>query len=588
MKNIIKLLAVSCLFVSCEDMFTPQIENNLDIDHIYNNASYAQGLLANGYTRIPIDGWSFNDVATDDAVSNDNNNGYRKMASGTWAADRNPMDRWTSCRSAIHYLNLFLSETDKVNWAADELVAGMFNDRMKGEAYGLRGMYMYYLLQAHGGWTEDGRLLGIPLLTEAETTESDFNQPRATFDECMKQVYADLDKAIELLPVDYADIARDADVPAKYKNKGVTAAQYTRVFGDLVRLRMTGRIAEGVRAQAALLAASPAFASGSTTTWTDAAQYAATVLDRIGGIGGLDNSGNTWYANSNEIESLKAGENPAEILWRTGSESSSSLESDHFPPTLYGKGRLNPSQNLVDAFPMANGYPISLDNSQYDAANPYANRDPRLSLYILFDGGTAGPNNTTIYTAADGSTNDALNKTETSTRSGYYMKKLMRQDVNLNPSSVNNQKHYKARMRYTEIFLSYAEAANEAYGPTANGGSGYSAYDVVKAIRQRAGVGVDNGDAYLESIKNDKEAMRILIRNERRLELCFEGFRFWDLRRWNTNLNETVRGMSIASGNYNPALEVETRSYKEYMNFGPIPYSEVLKFDALVQNKGWR
>lgn len=587
MKNIIKLLAISCLFVSCEDMFTPQIENNLDLDYIYNNASYAQGLLANGYTRIPIDSWSFNDVATDDAVSNDNSNSYRKMASGTWAADNNPMDRWTTCRSAIHYLNLFLNKADKVNWASDALVAEMFNDRMKGEAYGLRGMYMYYLLQAHGGWTTDGKLLGVPLITEPENTTSDFNQPRASFDECMKQIYADLDKACELLPLDFEDVAKDADVPVKYKNKGVTAAQYTRVFGDLVRLRMTARIAEGIRAQAALLAASPAFATGTTTTWVDAAQCAATVLNRIGGIAGMDKAGNTWYANNNEIESLKAGANPAEILWRTGSESSSNLESDHFPPTLFGKGRLNPTQNLVDAFPMLNGYPITNANSQYNSSAPYTNRDPRLALYILFNGSKAGASSTIIYTEADGTTNDALNKTETSTRTGYYMRKLMRQDVNLNPSSVNNQKHYKARMRYTEMFLIYAEAANEAYGPTNNGGNSYSAYDVIKAIRQRAGIGVSNGDAYLESIKNDKDAMRTLIRNERRLELCFEGFRFWDLRRWSVDLNETVFGMSIISDNYNPALEVETRIYKDYMGFGPIPYSEMLKFDMLVQNKGW-
>ena len=588
MKNSIRLLAISLLFVSCEDMFTPQIENNLDIDYIYNNASYAQGLLANGYTRIPIDSWSFNDVATDDAVTNNNSNSYRKMATGSWAADNNPMDRWTACRSAIHYLNLFLSKSDDVNWADDQLVAGMFNDRMKGEAYGLRGMYMYYLLQAHGGWTEDGQLMGIPLLTEPETTSSNFNQPRATFDECLKHIYADLDMAMDLLPLDFADLSRDADVPAKYRNAGVTAAQYTRVFGDHMGLRMTARIAEGIRAQASLLGASPAFTSGTSITWAEAAQHAASVLDRIGGVSGLDNTGNTWYCNNSEIESLKAGANPAEILWRTGSESSSSLESEHFPPTLYGSGRLNPSQNLVDAFPMANGYPISVLGSGYSPANPYSNRDPRLGLYIVYNGSVAGSSNTTITTAIDGTNNDALNKTETSTRTGYYMRKLMRQDVNLNPSSVNNQKHYKARMRYTEIFLAYAEAANEAYGPTSAGTHGYSAYDVIKAIRQRAGVGVDNDHAYLESIKNDKDAMRQLIRNERRLELCFEGFRFWDIRRWQLDLNESVRGMSITGNTYDPTLAVEVRDCKDYMNFGPIPYSEVLKFDALIQNKGWR
>ena len=55
---------------------------------------------------------------------------------------------------------------------------------------------------------------------------------------------------------------------------------------------------------------------------------------------------------------------------------------------------------------------------------------------------------------------------------------------------------------------------------------GFSAYDVIKAIRERAGVGVDNGDPYLESAKGSKDAMREIIRNERRLELCFENKRF--------------------------------------------------------------
>ena len=66
------------------------------------------------------------------------------------------------------------------------------------------------------------------------------------------------------------------------------------------------------------------------------------------------------------------------------------------------------------------------------------------------------------------------------------------------------------------------EAANDAWGPTGKGGNAYSAYDVIKAIRVRGGVETDNGDAYLESVKGDKDKMAQLIRNERRIELCFE------------------------------------------------------------------
>ena len=73
---------------------------------------------------------------------------------------------------------------------------------------------------------------------------------------------------------------------------------------------------------------------------------------------------------------------------------------------------------------------------------------------------------------------------------------------------------------------------------TGTGTQSFSAYDIIKALRTRAGVGTTNGDPYLNQIKNNKELMRELIRNERRLELCFEGFRFWDIRRWNKNLTE--------------------------------------------------
>jgi hypothetical protein len=161
----------------------------------------------------------------------------------------------------------------------------------------------------------------------------------------------------------------------------------------------------------------------------------------------------------------------------------------------------------------------------------------------------------------------------------------LRDDVNLNPAA--NKRHFAARIRYTEIFLAYAEAANEAQGPKANvGGANFSAYDVIKALRQRAGVG-GKDDPYLEACAQDKEKMRELIRNERRLELCFENHRFWDLRRWNANLNETAKGVSITKNNYN-TIDVETRNYKDYMYFGPIPYSEVKKWNNLSQNDGWK
>src|SRR5690606_40771699 len=133
----------------------PAIENNRSLDDMYAEAEYAQGILLNAYTRLPNNGYSFDDVATDDAVSNLNGNSYREVATGQWTAQNNPFDQWRNARAAIQYINIFLAEADKVTWSTDEQISQMFNDRLKGEAYGLRALYMYYLLRTSSGWRSE-------------------------------------------------------------------------------------------------------------------------------------------------------------------------------------------------------------------------------------------------------------------------------------------------------------------------------------------------------------------------------------------------------------------------------------------------
>lgn len=586
MKKYLFIIPVAAMtLASCDDLFEPAIENNLGIDYMYNNANYAEGILANGYTRIPIASYPFSEVATDDAVSNDVSNSYRKIAAGTWASDNNPLDRWTNCKAGIQYINMFLERCDKVHWADDELVSQMFCDREKAEAYALRAMFNYYLLEAHGGYATDGSLLGIPVIEEAENQSSNFNIPRNTFADCVKAIREDAARALEVLPWEYGDAESMNRLVSRYS--GAAMSQINRVFGNNFAGRISGRVVEAFLAKLNLLGASPRFAEASGITWAEAADAGAKVLDHIGGVAGLDPTGNTWYCNVEDIKNITAATIPAEVLWMSERSKSNSLEKDNYPPSLYGSGRINPTQNFVDAFPMANGYPISDVKGEYDPANPYADRDPRLAAYVTYNGMKSALSNGVVNTAVDGTNNDALNKlTGSSTRTGYYLRKLLRQDISLDPNGTTEEYHYTPRIRYTEMFLLYAEAANEAWGPTSGGSHSYSAYDVIKAIRSRAGIGAENGDAYLESIKGDKDKMRELIRNERRIELSFEGHRFWDLRRWKANLNETVKGMSISGNTYN-VIDVETRNYKDHMYYGPIPYSEVLKFNELLQNKGW-
>ena len=604
-RNIILYFIGLVAFSSCNDMFEPADENNRTEDAMVEESKYAHGLLIYGYDRLPYITTTQTDIATDDAVTNNTTSSYYDMAvGGKWSATDNPMSQWNNCKDGIQYINLFLTKVEKVKWAPSSASKQqMFIDRLKGEAFGLRAIMYYYLLQAHGGYADDGILSGVPLLTEPENGSSDFNQPRATFADCVKQIFADCDSAMALLPAEYVDIDSNNDIPAKYQMLGANYSNYNLVFGTKSRNLLSAKVAEATKAQVALLAASPAFRDQSGVTSAEAAKLCANVLKRIGGLEGFDPTGNTWYKNKTKLEP-NASEMP-EILWREDRHKNADQERENYPPTLYGSGRTNPTQNLVDAFPMRNGRPITDANSGYDPKNPYANRDPRLDNCVLYNGTVFHTKKALIITGTypndNNETDDNINSISTSTRTGYYLKKLLRDDVSPLSSSLIEQQHIYPRIRYTEMFLAYAEAANDAWGPKADPtGVGFTAYDVIKAIRERAGLGTDEyglalpeGDVYLEDCASDQNKMTDLIRNERRLELCFENKRFWDLRRWKMPINETVKGMQIDRNEETGELtytvvDIEARKFdSSYQWDGPIPYSEVLKWSNLKQNKGW-
>lgn len=583
MKKLLIFIASTFILSSCDDLFVPAIENQQGIDQMYNDPEYARGILHNVYSLIP--GYYDNsEYATDDAVTNQKSNTFLQMATGAWTnTSYNPLNQWTNSYNAIQYINLFLENVAKVTWSEDEEMNSLFARRLEGEAYGLRGMFYYYLMRAHAGFGTDGTLYGVPLILNYLTSDSNFNLSRNPFQACVEQIDNDLERAEELLPLEYEDMA---SVPEGFQDITSDVSKYNNVMGAKARLLFNGLIARAYRTRMYLLAASPLYQDASNeVTWAQAADAAADVLDYKGGVAGLASDGLEYYV-STIVNSAQDGVNPNEILWRENrSSGDNTQESQNFPPSLYGTGYMNPSQNLVDAFPMANGYPIGDVNAGYDENNPYANRDPRLSKYIIYNGSNISEKGVTITITSSNA--DGINVTENrSTRTGYYMKKRLRMDVNCDPAATSNQPHYNPRIRFTEMYLDYAEAANEAWGPSGKGTHDYSAYDVIKKIRERAGIGTNGSDPYLDECASSTDKMRELIRNERRIELCFEGFRFWDVRRWKLDINEPVYGLQLNGNTYEKIL-VEERSYEDYMYYSPIPNSEVLKYNNLVQNKGW-
>lgn len=590
-KHILSVVLMGVALASCDDLFEPAQENLKDVSSMYGDASYAQGILGNAYILLPYSNSPQTDLATDDAVSNDQTNSYLQMATGAWSSQNDPTSQWKNRLNAIQYVNIMVANADKVAWSTDEGLQRLFSDLFKGDAYGMRALQMFYLLRAHAGMVDGvNEMMGVPILREFQEAGADFNQPRATFRACIDSIMVDIDRALELLPYEYEDVTDDNAVPEKYKRYYISAGKYTRAFGYHQKGKINGMILRALRAQVALFAASPAYAQYSGVTMEQAARYAAELINTKE----MPADGYKWFANTTEIGGLNKGYNSSESIWQTNVSERHSLEGDFYPPSINGLGRCNPSQNLVDAFPMTNGYPITDSRSGYNPQAPYADRDARLAAYILYDGQTIGSGNTTIITGTYGDNNvNGLNYTVGySTRTGYYMRKLLRPDVNLNPSNITNQKSYDARIRWTEMFLDYAEAANEAVGPEAAvAGSKWTAKSVIKSLRERAGICAGVDDPYLDECAQSKEKMRELIRNERRLELCFENHRFYDLRRWQVDLNklnETVKGAEISAPNAGfKTIDVEQRSYKQHQFFGPIPYSEILKYDALQQNSGW-
>ena len=192
----------------------------------------------------------------------------------------------------------------------------------------------------------------------------------------------------------------------------------------------------------------------------------------------------------------------------------------YMPPSLdNGWGAQScPTQELVDSYEMLDGSKFDWSNPEH-AANPYEGRDKRLQWSIIVDGAEfKGKVIRTAYLEPD----DGLGLVER-TNTGYYIRKFLDETlpfeklVGYGGSSTSWKE-----IRLAEVLLNYAEALNELnQGPDPEG----NAYEAVRRVRERAGLpGLPEGLDY--------SAFKERIVQERKVELAFEGHRFWDLRRW--------------------------------------------------------
>ena len=256
----------------------------------------------------------------------------------------------------------------------------------------------------------------------------------------------------------------------------------------------------------------------------------------------------------------------------------------------------SPTQNAVDRYETINGLPIDED-PEYDPQDPYTDRDPRLRKNIYVNGDVVARKGTTEFIfepfigGADNPTLDKVGGKRTP-RGGYMMRKHW-------PFSANNKENdywgwYKPWINYrlAQVYLDFAEAANEAYGPTgAVPGTSLTAVDAINVIRNRAQM-PDVNSMYTGS----KEIFRERIRNERAVELMFENQRSHDLRRWMIAI-ETMKDLKRAhitkngdgSFSYDAVLldDIYQATFTERNYWYPVPKDDNFLSSAFEQNPGW-
>ena len=621
MKNysVIYIILALVVLTSCNDDFLePKIDRTYGDEFTWDLPSKAKGVLMNAYANIPgqfdsYDG-NFLDCATDNAVTNNYGSFIYKLSQNGYVLYGGTIGDWALAYNQFRNIHLFmknaLGEDQVIYDISDTYLDSLERNRLRGEAYFLRAWWGMYLLQHFGGIDDDGNPLGYVILTEdlnEENKERISSLPRNTFQECVDQIISDCDSAILFLP--YAYWVPDNHPLIGKDNIG----------------RADQRAAWALKSRVVTYSASPAYQSPGIVSipdnnpedytisnntaynakWDDAAQVSYNAILAINnGIfdyySGLNATNMVGTALNNEMSRNKDQD---EIIFRKY-HNNRSLEVRNFPPLFFGNGRTNPSQNLVDAFPDSDGFPISLSVT-YDPQNPYAGRDPRLDLFVYHHGQTFGINGRSLAMDIDNDRGykgmDAPGYDYKNTRTGYYLKKWMsnKNDM-LNPILLANDVHMHMLMRKTEIYLNLAEAMNEAYGPTGDpNGWGVTARDIIEDIRTEAGI---TNSTYLDDIATQGEdAFRTLIQNERRIELAFENHRFFDMRRWLLPLDEPIYGVELTreadstiTYNYSDAstdsklIEVEQRPFNHIRYYySPLPYEELIKFPNIKNNKGW-
>lgn len=563
--------------VSCnKENFLDQTQTTtLNEQTVFADSAYTMNFLNGIYANV---GFSTNpyrfsnysgtmpglDASCDEAEGyiSGNSNTFIQFASGTVNADIVSKDAWQTSYANIRAVNMFLKNLPGARFA------NQLKIRVKAEARFLRAWYYFTLLEHYGG---------IPLVGDTlYTSSSSISESRNTFEDCVNYIVQECDTAASYLP--WIE----------------TGNEYGRVNKGACL---------GLKARVLLYAASPLFNGGGIAVteplksitgyptydkerWNKAQNAALDLISSGQYSLVVDNNTAPGYG----FYSVFLKRKSSELIFASMKSPNRDLEDNWLPPSTMGSPVAFPYLELVNAFGMNNGLPITDPASNYDPNNPYLNRDPRFDytfihdqtpvmrrpeiqkfpVYIYID--ATDPNRITSGV-------DAVRK---GTLTGYYIYKMVDQTVA--PQWFNTlSQRCMPLIRYAEILLDFAEARNEYLDAPDD-----QVYGAVEAIRQRAGLSPYQLPAGLS-----QSDMRKAIQEERQRELAFEGHRFWDVRRWKIATETQNRMMhgteptKTSLGITYKTFDVRVHNFVDKMYLWPIPQSEVSKSPLLLQNPGY-
>lgn len=556
----------------------PEMELSMTVEDATGTYLNTMGRAQAVYTFLP-DGLAYmGDAmlasACDEAEFTNQGGSVQLFNTGAWSFLNNPDGAWSRCFNGIYAANLYLETSDNVDLdylkydpsstAQEQYELYTANlERAKYEVRFLRAYFYFELIQRYGG---------VPVMERTYDVEDESwytRIPRYPLDECIDFIVAECNEVAEYLPVRYEDTGNLGRA-----TKGAALALKSRALlfaaSDLFNdpswaggynnpelISMTGGVTD---------------AATRTEQWDMAARAAKEVIDLA------QEAGYSMPGDYSQVFN-QAHTSPETIFARRYGSGYSFEIANYSIGFDNGNSGNTPSQNLVDAFETAEGRDFSWDELD-PGTDPYEDRDPRLAAFILTNNSEFKGRIMEIYPGGmDGE--GIVN----ATRTGYYLKKYVNPDADLLQG--RGTIHAWIIFRLAEMYLNYAEAMNEAYGPGDDHGYGLTALQAVNIVRSRTGVD-------MPSIPTSwtQEQLREKIRNERRVELCFEGHRMFDVRRWmiaEDVLNEPLAGVSVSRSGKNYLYErkqVESRTFSRKMYLYPIPRTD-LQISGWPQNPLW-